>query len=352
MDAFNYGRIPGISLYFLSHFHYDHYQGLSKNFTDTVICSEITAKLVALKIRLNSAHIRALPMNEAVEIDKKAEVTLLDANHCPGAVMFLFKLRSGKTVLHCGDFRAVPEMEEYPALWNVHVDSLYLDTTYCKPEYDFPTQSEVISTTEELVSQHLNRFPNTLIMVGSYTIGKERVFLALAEKLDCKFWASTEKSRILKTMSNDVISRRLVSDPRKARIHVIEMRKLNNKRDLVQYRETVGGQFDHVLAVSPTGWNHSVGAEADVSLASLRIVTNGSYSKLSIPYSEHSSFSELRRFVKFLRLKSADCIIPTVNVGSPTRRNAMKKCFQAWIHDKTEPRTMSAITNFFGKTQS
>ena len=47
--------------------------------------------------------------------------------------------------------RAVPAMEEYPALWNVSVDTVYLDTTYCKEQHDFPSQSDVIEKTKELV---------------------------------------------------------------------------------------------------------------------------------------------------------------------------------------------------------
>ena len=50
-------------------------------------------------------------------------------------------------------------MEEYPELWNNKVDQLYLDTTYCKPEYDFPSQHSVIKATVDLVKQHLVKYP-------------------------------------------------------------------------------------------------------------------------------------------------------------------------------------------------
>ena len=42
-----------------------------------------------------------VPMNAPTVIED-VEVTLFDANHCPGAAMWLFRLKSGKVFLHVG----------------------------------------------------------------------------------------------------------------------------------------------------------------------------------------------------------------------------------------------------------
>lgn len=64
-------------------------------------------------------------------------VTLLDAHHCPGAVMFLFEGYFGR-ILCTGDFRFHPSMiDEFRGR---QIDVAYVDNTYCTPIAVFPSR--------------------------------------------------------------------------------------------------------------------------------------------------------------------------------------------------------------------
>ena len=70
------------------------------------------------------------------------EVTLVDANHCPGAAQLLFALPGGRRYVHVGDFRFHARMLADARLAAFQrADALYLDTTYCKPAHCFPLQA-------------------------------------------------------------------------------------------------------------------------------------------------------------------------------------------------------------------
>jgi hypothetical protein len=72
------------------------YQGLTRNFRHgTIFCSSITARLVNMKLGVPLEKLHTLPLNERVKIDN-CHVTLMEANHCPGAVMFLFEPEGAK----------------------------------------------------------------------------------------------------------------------------------------------------------------------------------------------------------------------------------------------------------------
>ncbi|KAM6262990.1 DNA cross-link repair 1A protein isoform 1-T2 [Spheniscus humboldti] len=323
VDAFQYGEIEGCTAYFLTHFHSDHYCGLTKNFMFPIYCNKITGNLVKSKLGVKEQYIHVLPMDTECIVNG-IKVLLLDANHCPGATMILFCLPRGNVILHTGDFRADPSMERYPALIGQQVHTLYLDTTYCSPEYTFPSQQEVIQFAVNTAFETVTLNPRTLVVCGTYSIGKEKVFLAIAEVLGSKASVSRDKYKTLQCLESAAVNSLISVDWDGTLLHVLPMMQINFK-GLQDHLNKFSENFDQVLAFKPTGWTYS---DSCLSLVDIKPQTRGRITIYGIPYSEHSSYLEMKRFVQWLKPQK---IIPTVNVGDWRARSLMEKHFRDWM---------------------
>lgn len=321
VDAFQYGPIEGCTAYFLTHFHSDHYAGLSRTFTFPIYCSQITGNLLKSKLHVQEQYIHALPMNTECIVNG-VSVVLLDANHCPGAVMILFHLPNGHVILHTGDFRADPTMER-SLLADQKIHTLYLDTTYCSPEYSFPSQQEVIQFAINTAFESVTLNPRVLVVCGTYSIGKEKVFLAIADVLGSKVGMSQEKYKTLRCLNIPEMNSLITTDLNSSLVHLLPMMQINFK-GLQNHLRKFNGKYDQILAFRPTGWTHS---NKLTSIADVTPQTKGNISIYGIPYSEHSSYVEMKRFVQWLQPKK---IIPTVNVGTFNSRSTMEKYFKEW----------------------
>lgn len=96
-------------------------------------------------------------------------------------------------VLHTGDFRFGEEMTKLSLLQVCPIHTLILDTTYCNPQCDFPKQEAVIQFVIDAIQAEAFN-PKTLFLIGSYTIGKERLFIEVARVLPkkiCHFCETT-----------------------------------------------------------------------------------------------------------------------------------------------------------------
>ena len=105
-------------------------------------------------LSVDKKWVRPLPMDTPTIIPDTngVQVTLIEANHCPGSCLFLFEGRQTVDVgdstfrspyvgssrifryLHCGDFRASPRHVVHPAIKGKKIDHVYLDTTYLDPK--------------------------------------------------------------------------------------------------------------------------------------------------------------------------------------------------------------------------
>jgi Cft2 family RNA processing exonuclease len=159
---------------------------------------------VSLAALLTPAHQKPIPLDTPTVLELEPgnhlQVTLFNANHCLGAVMFckspllsvrealiclsnLFTLHSravfegqGKAVLYTGDIRSEPwfvnSIARSPALVEYTtglktLDTIYLDTSFVD-DIAFPTKSEGI---RELL-QKVSRYPaDTIFHFQAWTYG-------------------------------------------------------------------------------------------------------------------------------------------------------------------------------------
>nr|POF17067.1 isoform 4 of protein artemis [Quercus suber] len=208
---------------FLSHVHTDHTDGLASWRSPFIYCSAAT-KAILLRLerhphRMNFARgvlearrqhfrhlrkvLRAVPLDRPTLLElspgRRIRFTLLDANHCVGAVMFLIE-GQGRAVLYTGDIRCeawwLDQLARSPSLLPYfavgrepglkRLDRVYLDTTFVAggkedPYRDFPPK---LAGVQELLRK-MQQYPDeTRFYFDSWTFGYEDVWDVLAQTLD------------------------------------------------------------------------------------------------------------------------------------------------------------------------
>ncbi|KAL7622441.1 hypothetical protein AAE478_007946 [Parahypoxylon ruwenzoriense] len=215
---------------FLSHVHSDHLAGLDKIKSPFIYCSaatrEILLRLEKYPCRLNHAKgifedprmqtykhlakvLKPIPLDTPTEVElepgKNMQVTLLDANHCAGAVMFLFEVND-KSALYTGDIRSEPwfvnSIARNPAIIEYStglktLDRIYLDTSMLD-NISLQTKAEGLRELLEKVS----RYPeDTIFHLQAWTYGYEEVWVALSKALNSKIHVDKYKMGIYKSLA-------------------------------------------------------------------------------------------------------------------------------------------------------
>ena len=187
-------------------------------------CSEITKNLLVNIMKVNECYIRSVPLRKEFNVEGVL-VTFYEANHCPGAVIILFKMPDGKYHLHTGDLRFNLDVQDHKNLMKFPITNCYLDTTYCDPKYIFPKQEKIINTVMEYISCHKKH--RTLFVFGSYTIGKEKLFLEASDRFKWKIYVNSRKEKVINCLNlTPTQSSMFTRNKEEAQIHVVMMNHL------------------------------------------------------------------------------------------------------------------------------
>lgn len=377
--------------YFLTHFHADHYQGLTSKFNATIFCSQTTANLAMKAFGIKRERFVILQLYAWKEIEAGRFVMAVDANHCPGAVCFVLKI-DGCFYLHCGDFRCSSEfygqfkkalgenqnfigikklariepsretarsstfsdvkecenidvshsitnkdnefnnLPNYFQTMSLNYSAVFLDNTYegFKP---FATQKETIHNLLRVIDNKLSPKkylipPRFCFLFATYCVGKEKVFLTVAEHLNYSIYANKYKMERLNcicpvirarlhneihelldsferpyTKSTNVFNR-LTNIQKINQIRLISMTQINSDK---LHEITKDLECDRVCLFVGTGWHNKIEYK-NLIRCDGRVIKSG-IEIVYFPYSEHSSSDELVEFKK--RIKS-EMIINTV----------------------------------------
>ncbi|XP_054264729.1 uncharacterized protein LOC128987747 [Macrosteles quadrilineatus] len=292
--------------HFLTHLHTDNTVRLNSNFQGKIYSSPFNCWLLQKWFKIKPEQLEALSVGDTHLVTNRENysfysVTLLEANHCPGSVMFLFQGTFGN-ILYTGHFRYSPTILDHPMLKslieNEAVDMLYLDNTYAAENCEFPSRQEALKDLIKLIKEH----PDHTILLGLRTLGKEEVLRALALEFKEKICVKSDKLTILKHLGyEDCLFTPYLS---KARILVAEMDEIN-ERFINKVRASKGPVIAIVLTALYNKRPPHTNTDTDIN--------NGIY---KIPYSDHSCHSEIVKFVSEIKPKQ---IMPVVRISEKSK---------------------------------
>jgi hypothetical protein len=365
-----------IKVHFLSHAHSDHYQGLSPTWASndpqrTILCSKTTATLVTLRTKVAARAFQFVEAGKSycVFVDKDRTkpiiVTAIDANHCAGALAFLFKVPDQNTakcitrkimqrrnadiveydleekelnfihtVLYTGDFRfdrSIFDRDWMKVVGGQKVDCLYLDDTYLDPEMNFPPRCEVAQEIIDFIRKNQVFEKGMRIIMGMDTVGKEELLVHLAIEFNTKIVVAESRYEIVDVVLNnkEKLESLFTCNPEERNIFVIPktdftydfVSKVNLKTPAIGILPSAFAWKQRLYGIKELYTNldlvyHETHVNTELCLtrshftpSKPELIAGQIY---AFPYSLHSSFPEICEFVQLL---TPSRVIPITSKG-------------------------------------
>jgi DNA cross-link repair 1C protein len=335
--------------FILTHFHDDHMKNLeSGNFisllsanTDVVkfLCTSVTANFI-----LNSEKYKHLysyctivtnesPIIISLSGKQSIVITFYAAGHCPGSVMVLIEGSRGN-VLFTGDFRLpinsakrlefIKQTSTNDETLNTskHINSLYIDMTFFKPEINFiPSRDESVQALLDFIHRYIepkantnrNNFKKFIYLQTSARIGYETIFDQINKTTGFKIHVNESIYKLYEKLPS--IQSLLTLDPHETPIH--SCLTSANKMPIVgstnqvmtlpcdQSGSRIDSNIEFIYIKISTMWfietknTHKILVESKISdIIKDKSLFNKHY---RLCFSFHSSFDELCDFVNTIK---------------------------------------------------
>ncbi|SPQ96874.1 unnamed protein product (mitochondrion) [Plasmodiophora brassicae] len=262
-------------VYFLTHFHSDHMQGLSASFNSGIIyCSHPTRSLLLARFGFDSDQVRGCNLEEwqmvPVKPDHDLCFTMFDAGHCSGDARF-------------GNESVAETVKSYVGA--AQPDALIVDCTFCSSTCStFPSQQESIDAVFQLIDANPTA---TRIVFCLLPLGAEPILKAIQKRYRTRLYFDPASFE-LRVLTSLTFFKSICSMESSLRFHVC------GRKQLSQYMATSASPDVHdkpLLIQATTMWF----AQRDMCSPGHLVVSQNNLHR--VLYSMHSSLAEVRAFI-------------------------------------------------------
>ncbi|XP_004288106.1 PREDICTED: protein artemis-like [Fragaria vesca subsp. vesca] len=298
--------------HFLTHAHKDHSIGISSHFSYPIYSTHLTKTLLLQHYpKLDESLFVGIEVGQSVVIDDPDgvfSVTAFDANHCPGAVMFLFEGDFGN-VLHTGDCRLTPEyLQRLPEKYlgkkgkkpRCQLDYVFLDCTFGKYYQSFPSKHSAIQQVINCIWKHPDA---TEVHLACDLLGQEEILVDVSHTFGSKIYVdkvtNPEYFDALTVIAPEIISQ----DP-SSRFQVLDSFPKLNERAKAKLAEAQVNLKPEPLIIRPSAQWYACEVELidNESQRKLRFneAVRDQFGVWHVCYSMHSSREELEWALQLL----------------------------------------------------
>ncbi|KAL0702978.1 hypothetical protein Bca4012_059100 [Brassica carinata] len=327
----------GSQAYFLTHMHSDHTRGLSAVWSHApLFCSRTTASLFPSRFPgFDLSLLRVVSLSSWQSLSLRSPSTgspvllhfmAIDAHHCPGSVMFMFRgdfgcfLYTGDFRWECDDAAAAEEARTtlVAAINDFPVDILYLDNTYCNPIYSFPSRQVAAYLIADIIISH----PSHDIVIGVDSLGKEDLLVHVSRILNIKIWVWPERLRTMHLLGFQDI---FTTDTSLTRVRAVPRHSfsIQTLEGLNLMCPTIGimpsglpwlkrppfngdGNLSGSLLTATTFKKKTAAQQRELLQGAVHHFHHNMY---SVNYSDHSCYEEIGDFIKLVKPKSMKGIV-------------------------------------------
>ncbi|KAK1421584.1 hypothetical protein QVD17_24044 [Tagetes erecta] len=298
--------------HFLTHAHKDHSQGISTHSSFPIYATSITKNLTLNYYpHLNHSLFVDIEIGHSIAIDDPFQpftVTAFDANHCPGAVMFLFEGPFGN-ILHTGDCRLTPEcLQRLPEKYlgkisrepKCRLDYVFLDCTFGSFSSKMPSKHVAIRQVIDCIWNHPDA---RVVYLTCDLLGQEEILVSVCQTFGSKIFIDKENNpdcfQSLSLTVPDIISQ----DP-SSRFHLFDAFPRLSERAEAKLAEARASFQPEPLIIRPsTQWYvfEDVSSEAKKrKIDRFKEARKDEYGIWHVCYSMHSSREELEWALQLL----------------------------------------------------